>query len=235
MMPEQLTFELPVREALEREAFFVSPSNAIALATVDRQEFWPNNKLVLVGPRGSGKTHMAHVWAMDRHAVIIGVDELGHADIPMLASLKHVVVENADRIVGLPNARATEDALFHLHNLTLAEGGYLLVTASTAPKFWHLTLPDLASRMQGTSVAKIDAPDDALLSAMLLKQFEDRQIAVPTTLIPYLVTRMERSTANLRQIVEALDGAALRLGKPITRSLAAQVLDETSLNLCDDI
>ncbi|RPE72035.1 DnaA protein [Pacificibacter maritimus] len=228
-MPEQLTFDLPIREALEREAFFVSPSNAIALATMDQLEFWPNNKLVLVGPRGSGKTHMAHVWAQDRRAVIIGVDELGDADIAMLASLKHVVVENADQIVELPNARATEDALFHLHNLTLAEGGFLLITASLPPQMWKLSLPDLASRMQGTSVAKIDAPDDALLSAMLLKQFEDRQIAVSPTLIPYLVTRMERSTANLRQVVEALDDAALRDAKPISRSLAAHVLDTLGL------
>jgi chromosomal replication initiation ATPase DnaA len=234
-MAEQLTFDLPVREALQREEFFVSPSNAIALATLDAAELWPSNKLVLTGPRGSGKTHMAHVWAVDRDAVIIGVDELLHADIPLLASMRHVVVENADRIVDLPNARDTEEALFHLHNLTLAEGGHLLVTASTPPNLWKLSLPDLASRMQGSSVAKIDAPDDALLSAMLLKQFEDRQLAVSYPLIPFLVKRMERSTANLRSIVEALDTAALRLGKPISRKFAAQVLDNISLNAQDNL
>lgn len=234
-MAEQLTFDLPVREALQREAFFVSPSNAIALATLDMPDHWPNNKLVLTGPRGSGKTHMAHVWAVDRDAVIINVDELSQADIPVLASLRHVVVEGADQIADLPNDRETEEALFHLHNLTLAEGGRLLITASTPPNQWRLTLPDLASRMQGTSVAKIDAPDDALLSAMLLKQFEDRQLAVSYPLIPFLVKRMERSTANLRSIVEALDIAALRFGKPISRSFAAQVLDNISLSAQDKI
>jgi chromosomal replication initiation ATPase DnaA len=234
-MAEQLTFDLPVREALQREAFFVSPSNAIALATLDTPELWPSNKLVLTGPRGSGKTHMAHVWAVDRDAIIIGADELICADIPMLASMRHVVVENADRIVDLPNARNTEEALFHLHNLTLAEGGRLLVTASTPPNLWKLDLPDLASRMQGTSVIKIDAPDDALLSAMLLKQFEDRQLAISHPLIPFLVKRMERSTANLRSIVEALDAAALRLGKPISRKFAAQVLDNISLSAQDNL
>lgn len=232
-MAEQLTFDLPVREALQREAFFVSPSNAIALATLDAPDLWPSNKLVLTGPRGSGKTHMAHVWAVDRDAVIIGVDELTQADIPMLASLGHVVVEDADRIVDLPNARDTEQALFHLHNLTLAEGGRLLITASAAPNHWHLSLPDLASRMQGTSVAKIDPPDDTLLSAMLLKQFDDRQLAISYPLIPYLVKRMERSTANLRRIVEALDDAGLRMGKPISRKFAAQVLDNISLSAQD--
>lgn len=234
-MAEQLTFDLPVREALQREAFFVSPSNTIALATLDMPELWPNNKLVLTGPRGSGKTHMAHVWAVDRAAVIISVDELTQADIPVLASMRNVVVEDADQIADLPNAAKTESALFHLHNLTLAEGGRLLITGSTPPKQWRLDLPDLASRMQGTSVAKIDAPDDALLSAMLLKQFEDRQLAVSYPLIPFLVKRMERSTANLRSIVEALDAAALRLGKPISRSFASQVLDNTSLPTQDKI
>ncbi|MEM5476711.1 DnaA/Hda family protein [Pacificibacter sp. AS14] len=234
-MAEQLTFDLPVREALQREAFFVSPSNAIALATLDARQLWPSNKLVLTGPRGSGKTHMAHVWAMDCDAMIIGVDELAQADIPMLASLRNIVVEDADRIANVSDARATEEALFHLHNLTLAEGGHLLVTASTPPNLWKIGLPDLASRMQGTSVTKIDAPDDALLSAMLLKQFEDRQLAVSYPLIPFLVKRMERSTANLRRIVEALDAAALRLGKPISRKFAAQVLDNISLNTQDSI
>lgn len=234
-MTEQLTFDLPVREALQREAFFVSPSNAIALATLDRADMWPNNKLVLTGPRGSGKTHMAHVWAVDCNAVIIGVDELADADIPMLASLKHVVVEDADCIATLKDPTATEAALFHLHNLTLAEGGHLLVTASTPPNQWTLSLPDLASRMQGTSVAKIDPPDDALLSAMLLKQFDDRQLAISYPLIPYLVKRMERSTDNVRSIVEILDAAALREGKTISRSFAAQVLDNMPLSAQDKI
>jgi chromosomal replication initiation ATPase DnaA len=232
-MAEQLTFELPVREALQREAFFVSPSNAIALAILDTPELWPSSKLVLIGPPGSGKTHMAHVWAVDRDAVIIDAQELLLADIPMLASLGHVVVENADLIGDGPQARQTEEALFHLHNLTLAEGGRLLITASSPPNQWRLGLPDLASRMQGTSVAKIDPPDDALLSAMLLKQFDDRQLAISYPLIPYLVKRMERSTGNLRRIVEALDDAGLRMGKPISRKFAAQVLDNISLSAQD--
>lgn len=224
-MPEQLIFDLPVREALGRDAFFVSPSNGVALATLDQCDMWPSGKLVLIGPRGSGKTHMAHVWAVDRAAVIVNAATLAQADIPALASQRHVAVEDADKIAQMPNPRAIEEALFHLHNLTLAEGGRLLVTAERAPNFWTLGLPDLASRMQGTSVAKIDPPDDALLAAMLLKQFDDRQIAISYPLIPYLVKRMERSTSSVRHLVEALDHAALRAGKPISRSLAGQVLD----------
>lgn len=221
-MAEQLILDLPVRQALGRDAFFVSPSNAVAMATLDAVDVWPSGKLVLVGPKGAGKTHMAHVWASDHAAVIIPAEALVEADIPALAARRFVVVEDADRLPALPDPRAAEEALFHLHNLTLAEGGRLLLTAQSAPNHWTLFLPDLASRMQGTTVARIEAPDDKLLAAMLVKQFDDRQIAVPGALILWLVKRMERSAEAARRMVETLDEAALRSGKPISRSLAAQ-------------
>ncbi|MCA0042979.1 P-loop NTPase family protein [Celeribacter litoreus] len=224
-MAKQLIFDLPTREALGRDAFFVSPSNAVALATLDMADTWPSGKLALVGPSGAGKTHMAHVWAAERKAVIVNASDLPNADIPELASHRAVVVEDADQLDGTPNQRPAEEALFHLHNLTLAEGGRLLVTARRAPNHWSLTLPDLASRMQGTTVAKIDAPDDSLLAAMLVKQFQDRQIAVPATLIPWLVKRMERSASAARSIVDKLDKEALRSAKPVSRTLAAQLLE----------
>lgn len=224
-MAEQLTLDLPAREALGRDAFFVAPSNMLALATLDAADTWPSGKLVLIGPAGAGKTHMAQVWAKDRDAVVLAPSTLAEADIPALAARKCVVVEDVDRLSDLPNARASEEALFHLHNLTLAEGGRLLLTARTAPNRWTLTLPDLASRMQGTPVAQIEPPDDMLLTVLLVKQFEDRQLIVPEALITWLVKRMERSAAAVRDIVEALDREALRAGKPISRALAARILD----------
>lgn len=224
-MAEQLALNIPAREALGRDAFFVAPSNALALATLDAADTWPSGKLVLTGPAGSGKTHMAQVWANDRNAVVVPIAELSTADIPALSARRYVVVEDADKVSGLANARATEETLFHLHNLTLAEGGRLLITATTAPNRWSLTLPDLASRMQGTPVARIDPPDDMLLTAMLVKQFEDRQIVVSGSLITWLVKRMERSAEAARNIVATLDQEALRAGRPISRSFAAQLLN----------
>ncbi|ATG49525.1 DnaA ATPase domain-containing protein [Celeribacter ethanolicus] len=221
-MAEQLIFDLPVRQALGRDAFFVSPSNAVAMATLDAVDNWPSGKLVLIGPKGAGKTHMAHVWASDHAAVIVPAQTLAQADIPALAARRFVVVEDADRLSSLPDPQHAEEALFHLHNLTLAEGGRLLLTAQSAPNHWTLGLPDLASRMQGTTVARIEPPDDKLLAAMLVKQFDDRQIAVPGTLILWLVKRMERSAEAARRMVETLDAAALRSGRPISRNLAAQ-------------
>ncbi|WP_417249966.1 AAA family ATPase [Celeribacter sp.] len=224
-MTDQLAFHLPAREALARDSFFVAPSNRIAVATLDNSDGWPSGKLVLVGPKGAGKTHLAHVWGAERQAQIISYDALAQADIPALAAARHVVVEDADRIGTLPNPTAAEEALFHLHNMVLAEGGRLLVTATAAPNHWTLGLPDLASRMQGTTVVKINDPDDMLLSAMLIKQFDDRQLAVPAGLIPYLVKRITRSAQSVRDVVEALDTAALQARKPVSQKLAAQVLD----------
>lgn len=219
-MTRQLAFDLPSTEAMTREHFFVAPSNALALQAVEGWATWPGRKLLLVGPEGAGKTHLAHVWAALADAVILPAGTLAGADIASLQG-RAVVVEDADRIC------PAEAQLFHLHNLVTTTGA-LLLTARTPPRDWSLALPDLISRMQATPIAHIDAPDDALLSAVLVKLFADRQVAVPANLIPYLVSRMPRSIGAARALVAALDARALALGRPITRALAGEMLDSLS-------
>ncbi len=215
-MSRQLAFDLPSAEAMTREHFFVAPSNALALQAVEDWRNWPGRKLLVVGPDGAGKTHLAHVWAALADAVILSAEALAAADIASLSG-RAVVVEDADRI------GAAEAQLFHLHNLVTTTGA-LLLTARTPPRDWGLHLPDLVSRMQATPIAHLDAPDDALLSAVLVKLFADRQVAVPANLIPYLVSRMPRSIGAARALVAALDARALALGRPITRALAGEIL-----------
>jgi len=225
-MPKQLTFDLPAKPALGRDDFFISPANALAVATVSNSENWPGGKLVLVGPKGSGKTHLVHVWANDTNAAVINADTLGNADIPQIVrNNRHVAVEDADAIAG---DQPCENALFHLHNLCLAEGGRLLLTATQAPNLWNLTLPDLASRVQGTNIAILTAPDDALLAAVLVKLFSDRQLVVSPETIAYLVTRIERSFDNAQTVVAKLDDAALTERRAITQRFAARVLDKSA-------
>jgi chromosomal replication initiation ATPase DnaA len=221
-MARQLTFDLPVRPAQGRGDFFVTHSNAAAMATVEGWRDWPNRKLVLSGPEGSGKTHLALVWAEMTGARLIAAGDLPDTDIPALAG-QSVVVEGADRIAG---NRPAEEALFHLHNLVLAEGGHLMVTARSAPSRWGLDLPDLRSRMEGTTLTRLDAPDDMLLSAVLVKFFDDRQIIVNHPLITYLARRMDRSLAQAALLVDQLDRAALAEHSPITRAFAARILDK---------
>ncbi|SEL97837.1 dnaA protein [Roseovarius azorensis] len=221
-MPRQLSFDLPVRAALGREDFFVSPANVQAVTLIEGWQNWPDRKLVLIGPPGAGKTHLAHVWAALSGARIVTGADIGNADIPTLAT-GSVAVEDADRIVG---KCAAEEALFHLHNLTLAEGNALLLTACRPPNLWPLGLPDLASRVQGTLLAHLHEPDDALLAAVLTKLFADRQIAPSPDTIPYLARHMERSFDTARRAVARLDEAALAERRPITRALAVEVLDK---------
>lgn len=220
-MPQQLGFDLPVVTALDRADFLVAPSNAVAVAMIEGWQNWTGRKLVLNGPEGSGKTHLTHVWAALSGATICQAMELVSQDIPHL-SQGCVAVEDVPLIASDP---AAQDALFHLHNLVLAEGHALLLTGRGAPSHWDLSLPDLDSRICGTQSVTLDAPDDALLSAVLAKLFADRQVTPKPDVIPYLILRMDRSFAAARQVVERLDAASIAQKRPVTRRLAADTLD----------
>ncbi|MBV7378671.1 DnaA ATPase domain-containing protein [Maritimibacter dapengensis] len=220
-MSRQLTFDLPVRTARERGDFFVADSNAVALAAIEGWESWPSRKLVLTGPAGAGKSHLGQVWTGLADAVTVPHARVAATSPDTLAG-RAVLVEDADRVAGDPDAEA---ALFHLHNLTLAEGGALLFTSRAAPSRWGLDLPDLASRIEGTPMVALEAPDDALLSAVLVKLFDDRQIAVKPNLIAYLAPRLPRSLAAAEDFVARLDALALAEKRDITRRLAARLLD----------
>ncbi len=222
-MSRQLNFDLPAVAARGRDDFFVSTANGVAVALVEGWRDWPARKLILSGPEGAGKTHLTHVWADLSGARILPAADLAKADIARLA-VGNLAVEDADRIAGQD---AAETALFHLHNLTLAEGHSLLITARTAPSAWPLGLPDLASRMQGTPTCVLGEPDDALLCAVMMKQFADRQILPSPGTIPYLAKRIARSFRSARDTVEALDALSLSSGRPVNRALAAQLLDNS--------
>jgi chromosomal replication initiation ATPase DnaA len=217
----QLAFDLPPQPAYARADFFPSPANATALAAIAAPDDWPQGKMILIGPPGSGKTHLVHLWAADHAATVIAAQALATADLPALAA-NAVAVEDADTIP--PGA---ETAFFHLHNL-MAGAHPLLMTAKSPPRDWPLSLPDLVSRLQATAITRIDAPDDALLAAVLVKLFADRQIAVPPSLIAYLIPRMDRSLHAASLLVATLDTRALALGRPVTRALAADCLDEAA-------
>lgn len=221
-MAIQLGFDLPVRTARGRDDFLVAPCNAMAVAMIENWQNWPGSKMVLTGPEGAGKTHLTHVWADAAQAQIISARALVAADVPALAR-GCVAVEDVPEIAGNVDAQT---ALFHLHNLALAEGHSLLMTGPGAVAHWGITLPDLESRLRGTLEAAIDAPDDALLSALLVKLLADRQLMPPADMIPYLLLRMDRSFAAANRIVESLDRESLARKRPVTRALAALVLDK---------
>lgn len=220
-MARQLAFDLPQRVARGRGDFFVSGSNAAALAAIDGWQGWPGRKLVLTGPHGAGKSHLASVWAGLSGAVVIAAEALADTD-PAGLAVRNLALEDLDRTAG---DAAAQEAAFHLHNLVLAEGGSLLVTASLPAARWGLTLADLASRMQGAGAVAIAPPDDALLAAVLVKLFADRQIEPPGSLIRYLLPRIDRSFSGAGEIVARLDAEALARGRPLGIGLARALLE----------
>ena len=223
-MSDPLPLDHPRRPGLSRDDFMVAPCNAVALAMLDGWRGWPRGKLVLTGPAGSGKTHLAHIWAEMAGARIIAAVDLAEADIPALAT-GPLVVEDVDDLA----SAAGEEALFHLHNLMRAEGHPLLLTGARAVAGWPLRLPDLRSRLQQAQSAVLEAPDDALLTMLLVKLFADRQLQVPRQVIDYLTRRMDRSFDGARRVVAALDDASLAERRAITVRLAGEVLDKLDL------
>lgn len=220
-MSEQLTFDLPISTSLGLGDFFVSPANHAAVEAIQAWQTWPDAKLLLVGPEGAGKTHLAHIWAGLAEAEIIQAKDLPG----QVERLQHapVAVEDADLIAG---DAAAEEALFHLHNLGRSDGVPLLITSERSPARWQLDLPDLASRMQGSALVTLALPDDALLTALLVKLFADRQLTLAPEVLGFLVPRLERTFAGAGRLVAALDQASLSTGRAITRPLAATVLDK---------
>ncbi|HEX3700972.1 MAG TPA: chromosomal replication initiator DnaA [Phenylobacterium sp.] len=212
-MARQLRLRLGRPASHSRESFVAGPSNAQATAALDAWPRWPGGCLALVGPEGVGKTHLARAWAQAAGARIL---DHGEAD-PAAAAGTPVLLEDVDRGV-------SEEALFHLINLAPRPGGGLLLTARAPPTLWPAALPDLRSRLNALYVAEIEEPDDEVLSGVLQRFFQARNIRPAPDLYPYLLRRMERSAVSARTIVEQLDEAPDEL-KPVSRVLARQLLE----------
>jgi chromosomal replication initiation ATPase DnaA len=214
--PRQLALALDHVESFAREDFLSGPCNEDALALIDSWPDWPANAIVLVGPEGSGKTHLATIWAAAAGARVVSAHALDEAALRPALATGALVVENAAAI-------ADERALFHLINLARQENAYLLFTARTAPSAWPIVIPDVSSRLRAMPVVTLQAPDDAILRAVMVKLAADRQLALKTDVVDYLATHIERSFAAARAAVIALDEEALRLGRPPSRALAADL------------
>jgi chromosomal replication initiation ATPase DnaA len=216
--PRQLALALEHAESFAREDFLSGPSNAQALALVEGWPDWPARAAALVGPEGSGKSHLAAIWAGVSGARFLAARSLGEVHLPAALATGALVVEDV-----APQA-FDEHALFHLLNLAREQQAYLLLTARSAPASWTPTLRDLASRLKALPEVELRPPDDALLRALLVKLFADRQANVDENLIGFVANRIERSFAGARATVARLDAEAMRRQRPLTRALAAELL-----------
>jgi chromosomal replication initiation ATPase DnaA len=215
-VPRQLALALEHPESFAREDFLSGPSNAAALALIDSWPAWPHSMMMLTGPEGSGKSHLAAVWAQAAGARLLSAQALDQAGVPGALATGALVVED------LATGAFDERALFHLINLAREDQAFVLLTARAPPSTFAIR--DLGSRLKALPVVAMTPPGDALLRAVLVKLFSDRQVAVDESLIGYLATRIERSFAAARVVVAALDREAMRQKRPLTRALAAELL-----------
>ena len=218
VQPRQLAFALPHAESLARDDFLEGPCNAAALALVDNWPDWPNRMMLLAGPEGSGKSHLAAIWAEQAGARSTSAHALTASAVPGALATGALVVED------LNPSGFDERALFHLMNLAREDQAFVLITARVPPAAFEVELRDLRSRLRAVPVVTLLPPDDRLFRALIVKFCADRQLSVDETVVSYLATRIERSFAAARQAVELLDTEALRLGRPVTRALAAELL-----------
>ena len=216
-----ISMDLPADHALE--SFITAPCNAQAKALIQNGN-WPAGKLVLTGPQGAGKTHLLQIWARATGATVLRPRDLAKVDLTALADQGALALDEASDLAA---ARDLETAAFHLHNMLAERQGQLLLAARTPVRDWGLTLPDLLSRLQAAQHVALAAPDDALLAGVLEKLFADRQVRIPDTLIPFLLPRMERSLAAAQALVTRLDAESLARKKPISRQLAADVMQRS--------
>jgi chromosomal replication initiation ATPase DnaA len=223
VQPRQLAFALPHAESFTRDDFLEGPANAAGLALIDSWPDWPNRIMLLVGPEGSGKSHLAAIWAEQSGARGISAHALTATAVPGALATGALVLED------LKSSDVDERALFHLLNLAREDGAFVLITARTPPAAFQIELRDLRSRLRALPTVSLLPPDDHLFRALIVKFCADRQLAIDETVVAYLTNRIERSYAAVRRVVELLDAEALRLGRPVTRALAAEVLRASGL------
>lgn len=219
MIHEQLVFDLAHRQALGADDFLVSSCNQMAVHLIDEWPDWAHRIQLIEGPGGSGKSHLANVWRLKTGAHSIDAASLRADDIAELPLSNGLILEDLDGI------DFDEPAVFHLLNLSRERDFSILLTARTPPSRWSVHLPDLISRLRAIPVITIGAPDDALLGAVLLKHFSDRQLNVEPQLLKFLARHMIRSMDAAHEIVAQLDHAALSTGRNINRNLASEILE----------
>jgi chromosomal replication initiation ATPase DnaA len=218
--PRQLAFALPHAESLSRDNFFEGPSNFAGLGLVDSWPEWPNRIMLLLGPEGSGKSHLAAIWAQQAGARLTSAHALTAAAVPEALATGALVIED------LNSTDFDERALFHVINLSREHQAFILITARVAPSTLQIELHDLRSRLRAVPTVSLLPPDDQLFRALIVKFCADRQLAIDESVVSYLASRIERSFAAARRAVELLDSEALRLGRPVTRALAAELLHD---------
>ena len=218
MTSTQLALSLEHFPVLTRHDFLSDPSNEDALRWIDRYPNGPSTALIIYGEEGSGKTHLAHIFASKTKAPLFQASILTQKDLPDLLTSEALVLEDVEATL------TNENALLHLFNMVKEQSKHLLLTANSPPNQWGIKLKDLSSRLATCTLVGLKSPNDTLMAAVIVKMFADRQLRIQQHVIDYLLQRMDRSFSTARRIVEKADELSLTSKRNITLPLLKEVL-----------
>ncbi len=227
-MGSQLNLNLGHRFTLSREDYYISSANSLAIRALDDWTARNETGFIIVGPKSSGKTHLASVWRNETGAEALKVDEVSSLNFASLAKEKFLVIENLNILSSFSKneKKKVEEKILHLYNFFAASGSKILITATTPPRNWNIQIADLLSRLMALQITELSLPDDNLLAAIMAKQFADRQILVSTEVIGHATVRMERSFWFADKLVKALDSESMSIKKPISKKLVNHVINK---------
>jgi len=216
--PRQIPLDLGHEPGQSRDDLIVTGANRDAVAFVEAWPNLPGPSGLIVGPAGSGKTHLAAIWRQEAGAAAIAASQLEEIGSFGLSGSENILIDD------IGEYPFDNSGLFHLLNALRSGGGSLLMTARRYPSAWPVNLPDLASRLKAAATVAICEPDDILLSGVITKLFADRQLSIDPAVVSFIVSRMERSLVTAIRIVETIDRMALERKARITRNLASLAL-----------
>ena len=224
----QLSFNLKKRKIYEKDDFLVSNSNEEAYKLINTWPNWPSRKAIIFGESGTGKTHLTNIWKKKTSSTILSLNKFKQVKLEnIFTKKKNFIIENISNFfekINVKDKEYLEKHLLHFYNLIEEKKGFLILTASKAPKLWKINLPDLKSRILSSVAVKIKRPDDALLSSVLIKLFLDKQILINKEVIKFIVRRSERSFDNLEKIINKLDNKSLITKKKITITFVKKLI-----------